>query len=137
SAFEGVCLQAATSKRSEAKTLTLEPPAASNGEVEGPHDDAPRRRGRTISQRPRRQPRSASRPPPTIVRGHRRASNKPATSATEDAGAKDGYQAHPVSCRKHVSRSAIHDRLALPYQVRPEPICLWVWQQRVESIVRD
>ncbi len=40
-----------------------------NGEVEGPHRSAgPRRRGRTISQRPRRHPKSASRTPPTIVR---------------------------------------------------------------------
>jgi hypothetical protein len=43
----------------------------SNGEVEGPHRSAgPRRRGRTISQRPRRQTKSASRTPPTIVRSH-------------------------------------------------------------------
>jgi hypothetical protein len=42
----------------------------SNGEVEGPHRSAPRRRGRTISQRPRRQSASASRVPPTIVRRH-------------------------------------------------------------------
>jgi hypothetical protein len=42
----------------------------SNGEVEGPHRSAPRRRGRTISQRPRRQAASASRTPPTIVRRH-------------------------------------------------------------------
>ena len=41
----------------------------SNGEVEGPHRSAgPQRRGRTISQRPRRQTRSASRTPPAIVR---------------------------------------------------------------------
>jgi len=43
----------------------------SNGEVEGPHRSAgPWRRGRTISQRPRRQARNASRTPPTIVRSH-------------------------------------------------------------------
>jgi hypothetical protein len=43
----------------------------SNGEVEGPHRSAgPWRRGRTISERPRRQTRSASRTPPTIVRRH-------------------------------------------------------------------
>ena len=41
---------------------------SSNGEVEGPGTHARWRQGRTISQRPRRQPRSASRPPPTIVR---------------------------------------------------------------------
>jgi hypothetical protein len=40
----------------------------SNGEVEGPHRSAPWRRGRTISQRPRRQAANASRTPPTIVR---------------------------------------------------------------------
>jgi hypothetical protein len=40
----------------------------SNGEVEGLPTSAPWRRGRTISQRPRRQRRSASRTPPTIVR---------------------------------------------------------------------
>jgi hypothetical protein len=46
-------------------------PGASNGEVEGPHRSAgPWRRGRTISQRPRRQARSTSRTPPTIVRSH-------------------------------------------------------------------
>src|SRR6184192_1273329 len=45
------------------------PSRTSNGEVEGPHRSAPWRRGRTISQRPRRQTASASRPPPTIVRG--------------------------------------------------------------------
>jgi len=39
----------------------------SNGE-EGPRRGAPWRRGRTISQRPSRQARSASRTPPTIVR---------------------------------------------------------------------
>jgi hypothetical protein len=61
------------------------PEVTSNGEVEGPHDHAgraqlersssivphaagQRRRGRTISQRPRRQLESASRTPPTIVR---------------------------------------------------------------------
>ena len=43
---------------------------SSNGEVEGPHGHARWRRGRTISQRPRRQASSASRPPPTIVRSH-------------------------------------------------------------------
>jgi hypothetical protein len=44
---------------------------SSNGEVEGPHRSARSwRRGRTISQRPRRQPRSVSRTPPTIVRSH-------------------------------------------------------------------
>ena len=43
--------------------------AVPNGEVEGPHrSPSPWRRGRTISQRPRRQPRSPSRTPPTIVR---------------------------------------------------------------------
>ena len=43
--------------------------APSNGELERPHRSAsPWRRGRTLSQRPRRQTRSASRPPPTIVR---------------------------------------------------------------------
>jgi len=41
---------------------------SSNGEVEGPGTHARWRRGRTISQRPRRQARSASRTPPTIVR---------------------------------------------------------------------
>jgi hypothetical protein len=46
------------------------PNSPSNGEVEGPHRSAQWRRGRTISQRPRRQPRSASRTPPTIVRRH-------------------------------------------------------------------
>jgi hypothetical protein len=40
----------------------------SNGEVEGPHRSAGWRRGRTISQRPRRPTTSASRTPPTIVR---------------------------------------------------------------------
>src|SRR5438270_4506345 len=39
-----------------------------NGEVEGPPRSARWRQGRTISQRPRRQAASASRPPPTIVR---------------------------------------------------------------------
>jgi|HubBroStandDraft_4_1064222.scaffolds.fasta_scaffold39358_1 hypothetical protein len=47
----------------------------SNGEVEGPHRSAPGRRGRTISQRPRRQTDCASRTPPKIVRDrHLRAS---------------------------------------------------------------
>src|SRR6059058_5699619 len=45
--------------------------ASSNGEVEGPRRSAPWRRGRTISQRPRRQAAGASQPPPTIVRGRR------------------------------------------------------------------
>src|SRR5256885_16173601 len=44
--------------------------ASSNGEVEGPPRSARWRQGRTISQRPRRQAASASRPPPTIVRRH-------------------------------------------------------------------
>ena len=44
----------------------------SNGEVEGPDDHAQARRGRKISQRPMRQPASASRPPPTIVRRQQR-----------------------------------------------------------------
>jgi hypothetical protein len=42
----------------------------SNEEVEGLLGSAPWRRGRTISQRPRRQTDHASRPPPTIVRCH-------------------------------------------------------------------
>jgi len=43
----------------------------SNGEAEGPRRSASHwRRGRTISSRPRRQPRSASRTPPAIVRRH-------------------------------------------------------------------
>ena len=44
------------------------PEVTSNGEVEGPDDHAGWRRGRIISQRPRRLAASASRPPPTIVR---------------------------------------------------------------------
>src|SRR6266699_3702615 len=44
------------------------PDMSANGEVEGPDDHAPERRGRTISQRPRRQTDHASRPPPTFVR---------------------------------------------------------------------
>src|ERR1700733_424465 len=44
----------------------------SNGEVEGPGTHAQWRRGRTISLRPRRQPKSISRTPPTIVRGRPR-----------------------------------------------------------------
>src|SRR5437879_6061182 len=43
------------------------PPWRPNAEVEGPGDHAPWRRGRTISQRPRRQAAGASRPPRTIV----------------------------------------------------------------------
>jgi len=43
-------------------------PWPSNGEVEGPGTRGRERRGRTISQRPRRQTASASRTPPTIVR---------------------------------------------------------------------
>src|SRR5207237_4729395 len=41
--------------------------ASPNGEVEGPDDHARWRRGRTISQRPRRQAAGASRPPRTIA----------------------------------------------------------------------
>jgi hypothetical protein len=41
---------------------------APNGEVEGPGTHGRERRGRTISQRPRRQTDHASRPSPTIVR---------------------------------------------------------------------
>jgi hypothetical protein len=45
------------------------PEVPSNGEAEGPHRSAGHwHRGRTISSRPRRQPRSASRTPPAIVR---------------------------------------------------------------------
>jgi hypothetical protein len=44
---------------------------AANGEVEGPRRSARWRRGRTLSQRPRRQATSASRTSPTIVRPHR------------------------------------------------------------------
>jgi hypothetical protein len=49
---------------------------AANGEVEGPHRSACWRRGRTISPRPRRQPRSASQTPPTIVRPHNRRASR-------------------------------------------------------------
>jgi hypothetical protein len=53
-----------------AKTIVRPFPLPSNGEVEGPPRSAPERRGRTISQRPRRQAASASRTPPTIVSSH-------------------------------------------------------------------
>jgi len=57
----------------------------SNGEAEGPHrSPSPWRRERTISQRPRRQHRSASRTPPAIVRcrrgDHRFGSRRPGTN---------------------------------------------------------
>jgi hypothetical protein len=55
----------------------------SNGEVEGPHRSARWRRGRTISQRPRRQPTSASRSPPTIVRAHAQTLADPIPEITE------------------------------------------------------
>ncbi len=48
--------------------VTTRFPLPPNGEVEGPPRSAPWRRGRTISQRPRRQAAGASRTPPTIVR---------------------------------------------------------------------
>jgi hypothetical protein len=60
-------------KRGHCSQCTAEPTPCdslltSNGEVEGPGTHARWRRGRTISQRPRRQTAHASRPPPTIVR---------------------------------------------------------------------
>jgi hypothetical protein len=68
---------AAEAKRSSqsssapARPSALLPNSPSNGEVEGPPRSAsPWRRGRTFSQRPRRQPAGASRTPPTIVRPH-------------------------------------------------------------------
>jgi len=52
---------------------------AANGEVEGPGTHAGQAtRAHTVFQRPRRQTRSASRTPPTIVRGHR-VQSKPST----------------------------------------------------------
>jgi hypothetical protein len=55
-------------KRATAPHSAPLPNSPSNGEVEGPDDHGRGRRGRTISQRPRRQTASASRTPPTMVR---------------------------------------------------------------------
>src|SRR5580658_10763351 len=63
-----------------------------NGEVEGPSRSARWRRGRTISQRPRRLPTGASRPPPPIVRAQQ-------LTGTATNGGGD-YQAYSVDRRE-------------------------------------
>src|ERR1700730_17211345 len=65
-----------TTVKTNSQSLSEAVSMRSNGEVEGPRRSARRRRGRTISQRPRRQTRSASRTPPTIVRCRHSASQE-------------------------------------------------------------
>ena len=61
--------------------------ASSNGEAEGPRrSPSPWRRGRKISSRPRRQPGSASRTPPTIVRWHEKHQAHVASSCFRSPG---------------------------------------------------
>src|ERR1700728_448241 len=68
-----------------------------NGEVERPSRSARWRRGRTISQRPRRQAANASRTPPTIVRG--RHAHAPAQSLKYPRDHCD--QKEPPQCPYH------------------------------------
>src|SRR6185437_14279978 len=74
-----------------------------NGEVEEPRDHGRERRGRTISQRPRRRAASASRTPPTIVR-HPQPVTRTIFRSRNRQGLAQKRRATPGQIRREISR---------------------------------